>query len=139
MPGSETESGSACTARPLFVSWGDTLGSENGCIGLVVLSEWVFFLVRNLDARTFEKIWDDARSQNRSIAAVMREILCSHYELDCPPDEKTSRVEYGSRTQRLRMHAVLWQAIKDDSAQTGIPMSVLVREALEANYTEAVT
>lgn len=103
------------------------------------MSEWVSFLIRRIDRATFEKIWAEAKEQDRSIAAVMREILCAHYSLDCPPDEKTSRVEFGSRTQRLRMHRVLWQAIKDDSEETDTPMSVLVREALEQHCQEVAS
>jgi len=97
---------------------------------------WAKFLVRDLDPRLLSKIRADADAQDRSLSDIMREILCAHYELDCPPSGKTSRLEHGARTQLLKMHPALFEALKRDSQETQIPMQRLVHEALEAHYTE---
>jgi hypothetical protein len=97
---------------------------------------WAKFLVRDLDPRLLSKIRADADAQDRSLSDIMREILCAHYELDCPPSGKTSRLEYGARTQLLKMHPDLFQALKQDSQETQIPMQRLVHEALESHYEE---
>ena len=92
--------------------------------------------MRDLDPRLLSKIRADADAQDRSLSDIMREILCAHYELDCPPSGKTSRLEHGARTQLLKMHPDLFQALKKDSQETQIPMQRLVHEALEAHYME---
>ena len=97
---------------------------------------WAKFLVRDLDPRLLSKIRADADAQDRSLSDIMREILCAHYELDCPPSGKTSRLEHGARTQILRMHPDLKLALELDSDVTGVSQQRLVHEALEAHYTE---
>jgi hypothetical protein len=95
---------------------------------------WVIFIVRNLDRKLLRSIRRDATRNKCSLSESMRKILCDHYSLDCPPTGAPSRLEHGSSTQCLRLHTALWQALKDDSAETGVSMQRLVHEALEARY-----
>jgi len=97
---------------------------------------WCKFLVRDLDPYLFKQIRAEADSQDRSLADIMREILCAHYELDCPPSGKTSRLEFGARTQLLKMHPALFDALKRDSRETGESMQSIVHEALRAHYPQ---
>ena len=98
------------------------------------MSEWVVFLVRNLEPELLKRLRSEARSEEVSLQSLMRRILCDHYALDCPPLGKTTRIEHGSRTQRLRLHPEVWQALKDDSEETGESMQLLVHQALAARY-----
>jgi hypothetical protein len=95
---------------------------------------WCKFLVRDLDPYLLKQIRSEADAQDRSLSDIMREILCAHYSLDCPPSGKTSRLEFGARTQLLKMHPALFEALKRDSQETGTPMQRLVHEALSAHY-----
>ena len=94
------------------------------------------FLVRDLDARVLRQIRKEARSARLSVAEYMRSILCAHYDLDCTPSRHKPRKEDGARTKVLRMQPELWQAVKDDSAESGVSMQICVRAALEAHYRE---
>ena len=98
------------------------------------MSEYVSFLVRDLDPRVLKRIRSEAKRTHLPVQEVMRSILCAHYELDCIPSRHKPRKEEGSRTKVLRMQPELWQAVKDDSEETGTSMQLLVREALEAHY-----
>lgn len=95
---------------------------------------WSYFLVRDIDRRTLRRMKRDARRGGVSLSDLMREILCAHYELKCEPSGKPSRLEFGARTQLLRIHPELAEAIKEDAAYTGESMASLVREALSARY-----
>lgn len=98
------------------------------------MSDWVFFLVRNLDPQLLKRLRQDARRESLSLQNLMRRILCEHYELDCPPLGKTTRIEHGSRTQRLRLHPEVWEALKADSEESGESMQNLVHAALAGRY-----
>ncbi len=105
------------------------------------MSEYVSFLVRNLNPRLLKQIRRDAREEGISIAEVMRQILCEYYELECSPERTRTRAPTDLRlptstTIRLRMQPELWQTIRARSVASGIHMSVLVRQALEAHYKE---
>ena len=100
------------------------------------MSEWAFFLVRNLEPRVLQAIIEDTQDPPRSLSDVMRQVLCDHYSLDCPPTGAGTRLEFGARTQLLKMHPELWRAIKADSEETGQSMQALVHEALSAHYQE---
>lgn len=98
---------------------------------------WVSFLVRNLEPEILAALTEDATEEPaRSLSDVMRQVLCDHYELDCPPTGAGTRLEFGARTQLLKMHPDLWQAVKTDSEETGQSMQALVHEALSAHYAE---
>jgi plasmid stability protein len=107
-------------------------------------STWVRFLVRNLDGRTLKLIRKDAFRRKLSVQDWMRTILCNYYELDCEKAKRFSakRAKSGhARTFLLRLQPALWQAVKDDAAERGISMQIVVREILEHPYAkkEAVT
>lgn len=98
------------------------------------MSEYVKFVVRDLDPKLLKLIRKDAKRERTPVAEVMRQILCEHYSLDCIPTRYSPRQEFAARTKVLRMQPELWQAVKDDSAQTGTSMQALVQEALMAHY-----
>ena len=107
-------------------------------------STWVRFLVRNLDKRTLTLIRKDALRRKLPVQDWVRTILCRHYSLDCETTKRFSakRAQSGhSTTFLLRLQPALWQAVKDDAAESGRSMQIVVREILEHPYRkkEAVT
>lgn len=104
-------------------------------------SAYVKFLVRDLDARTLRLARKDAYRRKISVSDWLRTILCRHYSLDCPKSRASARKSNGATTFVLRMGPALWQAVRDDSTESGRSMQVIVREILENPYAkkEAVT
>lgn len=96
------------------------------------------FLVRDLDARMLTRMRKDAEHARVPLAEYIRQILCSHFDLECMPSRAQPRESKGATTIRLRMQPELHQAVKDESQHTGQSMQMLIREALEAHY-QAVT
>ena len=105
--------------------------------GIPSLSTYVKFLVRDLDAELLRLMRIDARHARLSLAEHMRQILCSHFELECRPSRARPRRKTGATTILLSMQPELWQAVKDESAHLGVSMQSVVREALEGAYKEA--
>lgn len=95
---------------------------------------WTHFLLRNIDPKLLRRLNADAKQEGRSFSDLVRSRLCEHYELDCPPSGAHSKWEFGARTQLLKLQPELFQAIKEDAAETGLSMRGLVLEALEARY-----
>lgn len=95
---------------------------------------WTTFLLRNIDPKLLRRLNADARAEGRSFSDLVRSILCEHYSLDCPPSGAHSKWEFGSRTQLLKLQPELFQAIKEDAAETGLSMRYLVMEALDRRY-----
>jgi predicted HicB family RNase H-like nuclease len=100
------------------------------------LSTYIKFLVRDLDADLLRLMRIEARHKRLSLAEHMRQILCSHFELDCKPSRARPRRKTGATTILLALQPELWQAVKDESAHLGVSMQTIVREALEAPYRE---
>lgn len=78
----------------------------------------------------------DAIEAGKPIQNIMRGILCEHYDLDCSPIYGNIRKDAwkSAATMRLKMQPELFQALKEDAAETGESMRSLVMEALEAHY-----
>ncbi len=100
------------------------------------MSDYVKFVVRDLDPKLLRLIRKEAKRERTPVAEVMRQTLCAHYELDCIPTRYAPRQELGSRTKVLRMQPALWQAVKDDAEESGLSMQSVVHEALNAHYME---
>lgn len=102
--------------------------------GKSTLSEYVPFLVRDLNPQLLRRIRKQAKAESLPVVEVMRQVLCAHYSLDCIPSRHSPRQEYGSRTKLLRLQPELHEAIQRDSEQTGVSMQALAKEALEFHY-----
>lgn len=98
---------------------------------------WTTFLLRNIDPRLLRQLRKDAKRDKRSLNDFIRSILCAHYELECPPSGAHSTLEFGARTQLLKLQPELFQAIKSGSEESGETMRDLVLNALEAHYTDS--
>lgn len=96
---------------------------------------WILFLLREIPEELLVLIRDDALEGERSLSDLMRSILCSHYELDCPPSGSASKYG-GSNTLLLRLQPELFDTIKADAAALGTPMRALILDILEAHYME---
>ena len=101
------------------------------------MSEYVKFVVRDLDPKLLTLIRKQAKRERIPVAEVMRSILCEHYELDCTPTRHQPRAEFASRTKVLRMQPELWRTLQADSLVTGESMQALVHEALERHFAVA--
>lgn len=79
--------------------------------------EWPTYLLRDIPEHVRTAIEEDAEREERSLAETMREILCSHYDLDCDPVETFGRRDHvkGTGTMLLRVQPELFQAIKADA------------------------
>jgi hypothetical protein len=95
---------------------------------------WCFFLLRNIDRRILRKLRKDAEADGRSLSDFIRSILCEHYSLDCPPSEAPSKLEFGARTQLLRLQPGLFQAIKAEAADSPRSMRLIIMDILELRY-----
>lgn len=98
---------------------------------------WTAFLLRNIEIGLLRKLKKDARQEKRSLSDLIRDILCAHYKMECAPSGADSKLEFGARTQLLKLQPELFQAIKEDSAESGISMRELVLDALESRYVTA--
>ena len=83
-----------------------------------------------------KKISRDAKKRKVSLAGTIRQILCSHFDLECPPERAAyDRVrDEGARSFVLRSPPDLFQAIKEEAETSGRTMRAVIIETLEAHY-----
>lgn len=100
-----------------------------------------YFLVRGMSASLRLALEIDSSEQDEPIQEIMRQILCEHYDLDCPQLNHSAKREdawEGSTTVLLKMTKDLYSALREDSEESGESMQALCHQALEAHYA-AVT
>jgi hypothetical protein len=100
-------------------------------------STWIPFQVRGLDTRTLKLIRRDAYRRKLPVQDWVRNILCRHYDFDCPKTGRFSdkRSKSGhSTTFLVRLYPDLHQALKDESKASGISMNSLAKSILETPY-----
>lgn len=100
-----------------------------------------YFLLRNMNRKLRHRLEADAKKANESLAETVRGILCEHYLIDCSEIEGAIRrdVWNASLTVLLKLQPELFQAIKDDSAESEESMRSLIIGALETHYQTPVT
>lgn len=94
--------------------------------------EWVKFLVRDMDEGTLATFRKQADLEQVSVAEYMRQILCSHFGLDCVPSRAAARPDSGSTTRLLRLQPELFAAIRERARVEGCSMQQVVKAALGA-------
>ena len=83
---------------------------------------WPTYLLNGIPPEVRQAIEEDALAEEISLAEVMRQILCAHYELSCEPVETFSKPpppNQGTATMVLRVHPDLFSAIKQDAGKAG--------------------
>lgn len=83
---------------------------------------WPTYLLNGIPPEVRAAIEEDALEAEISLAEVMRQILCAHYDLQCEPVETFSKPpppNQGTATMVLRVHPDLFSAIKKDAGQAG--------------------
>jgi hypothetical protein len=103
--------------------------------------EWPTYLLRDIPEDIRARIEKDASSgYGTSMIEVVREILCSHYELDCEAVETSGPPPppiKGTDTMLLRVQPALFSAIKKDAEQLSSPYGAtrkIVLQILTAHY-----
>lgn len=83
---------------------------------------WPTYLLRDIPEATRTALEEDAEREERSLIEIIREILCSHYGLDCEPVTAAGRSKFtdGTNTMLLRLQPELWEAIRRDIAAEDI-------------------
>ena len=96
------------------------------------VAEWpsyVFHKPDGLPVTLREAISTEAREQDQSLADTIRGILCSHYDLDCPPRSKMgyqSDRDQGATKMVIRLQPELFQAIKEDSTERHLTIRLVI-------------
>ena len=101
---------------------------------------WAYFLLRNVDVQLRVALEMKAQAEDKSLQEVIRGALCEHYALECPEMKGRRREDTwtNARTIYLKMWPELFDAVKQDAADTGESMRSLILQALETRYvTEA--
>ena len=102
--------------------------------------EWPTYLLRDIPEDTRARIEEDASLDGTSMIEVVREILCTHYELDCEAVETSGPPPppiKGTDTMLLRVQPALFSAIKKDAEQLSSPYGAtrkIVLQILTAHY-----
>ena len=79
---------------------------------------WPTYLLRDIPDHLRAQIEEDADLDGRAMIEIIRDILCGHYDLDCPPvDSRPPAPEEGTTTMVLRLQPELWEAIKADAGR----------------------
>jgi hypothetical protein len=111
----------------------------------VSVSEWPSYLLKRVPEDLRISLSDEAKARDYSLADLIREILCSHYGLECERRRNPKRTipigygEHGNRdilspTLLLKLQPELWEKIKaDESAPTRREVMLGI---LEAHYEE---
>jgi EAL domain-containing protein (putative c-di-GMP-specific phosphodiesterase class I) len=101
---------------------------------VTVLGDWPTYLLRNIPPEVRKAIERD--ESEGSMQEVMRQILCSHYSLDC--ENVLTRNKFlkvnGTPTMVLRLQPELFQAIRLDAQRRKVPARTVIIEALERHY-----
>src|SRR5512145_2816786 len=101
-----------------------------------VHSEWHRYLLKGVRPELRDSLSATARDRDLSVADVMRELLCQHYQLDCPPISRAypGTLKPGTSTMILRLQPELWRAIQNHQKISERPYRELIIEALEKRY-----
>lgn len=110
----------------------DILGAQMNADVVPLTDEWVKFLVRDMDEGTLATFRKQADADQVSVAEYMRQILCSHFELDCVPSRASARPDSGSTTRLLRLQPELFAAIRERARVEDCSMQQIVKAALGA-------
>jgi len=80
---------------------------------------WPTYLLRDIPDEIRAAIEADAETEERSMAEIIREILCGHYELNCDPVEAFGPAPKlpGTNTMVLRVQPEVFSAVKADAAR----------------------
>ena len=106
--------------------------------------EWPTYLLRDIPEDTRARIEEDAEVDGTSMIEVVREILCSHYELNCEAVETSGPPPppiKGTDTMLLRVQPALFSAIKKDAEKMDSPygaMRKVIFGILTAHYNGGI-
>ena len=101
---------------------------------------WNYFLLRNVDPELRRRLSAEAKTENRSLADLIRAIMCDHFELECEPSRAESKLKHGASTLVVGLQPELHRAIKTESEESGETMRSIILDTLESHYREeAVT
>lgn len=106
--------------------------------------DWPTYLLRDIPEGTRAALEEDAAREERSMIEILRELLCSYYELDCPPVTATARPPKpspGTGTMLLRLQPELWEALKSEASESDRAygaMDKIIHRVLAEHYSEAL-
>ena len=103
---------------------------------------WPTYLLRDIPEETRAALEEDAEETGQPMIELIREILCSRYELDCDPvGGRPQKPTKGTGTMLLRLQPEVWEALKEEAGTSntayGSPrgaMDKIIHSALADHY-----
>lgn len=98
--------------------------------------EWSTYLLKRVPEGLKADIAYEAAARATSHANVVREILCAHFDLDCPPRRAYLQppFEPDKDTIFLRLQPELFSEIKRESASRNAPQRDVILDILKRHY-----
>lgn len=100
------------------------------------MADWSTYLLKRVPEGLKADIAYEAAAHATSHANVVRDILCAHYGMDCPP--RRAYLEPPWKPERdtifMRLQPPLFQAIKEEAASRNTPQRDVILSILKAHY-----
>lgn len=100
------------------------------------MSDWSTYLLKRVPEGLKADIAYEAASSSTSHANVVRDILCTHYGLDCPPHRAYLQPDWKpeANTIFMRLQPELFGAIKAEAASRNAHQRDVILDVLKAHY-----
>jgi len=105
---------------------------------LMTVSDWPAYLLRGIPSHLREDMTARAAYDDVSLADVVRQALCHHYELDCDPASFGYQAELDTSSDMLlvRLQPDLWKLMQKETRRKYGATKTLILESL-TDYLEA--
>lgn len=83
----------------------------------MTVSDWPAYLLRNIPADTREAMTARALRDDTSLADVVRQALCAHYQMECDPASfrYQAQLDTGGDTILIRVQPDVWKMMKKET------------------------
>lgn len=100
------------------------------------VTQWPTYLLTNIPDGHRQALSGEAQAGDRSVADVVRSILCRQMRLNCPDESHhyTPDQDTGATTILLRMQPKLARALEREVARSGSPKRRIILKAIERHY-----
>lgn len=103
----------------------------------MTVAEWPAYLIRGIPTDTRAAMTDRALRDDTSLADVVRQALCAHYQLDCDPKSfrYQQELDTGGDTILLRVQPDVWVLMKKETRAKYGAFRQVILQSLD-NYLE---
>lgn len=83
----------------------------------MAVAQWPAYLLRGIPADTRALLSEQAEADDVSLADVVRQALCHHYRIDCPPVSHSYQADLdsGSDVLIVRIQPEVWKKMKRET------------------------